>query len=174
MNKFIILFLTVAFFSCSPQISNLETPKESPSYDMEFVRAARVTGSSKNNLSVVFLVTPKNEDTFPPIVSMKLRYIIDGKEEYINIGKQEGEGRVQIGLYGKDVKDENPKIHAMIKDKIQLDDYEDMILLAFEFTDKIEMDVKEMGIIYGFWEMKNQDLRIEKRYDFQIENIDVN
>lgn len=173
MNKLIITFLIFGFISCAPKISNIEKSKanESTTYDIEFVRAARINGNPNNNLSVVFLVTPKYEDAFPAIVSMKLRYILDGKENYVNLGNQEGRGMIQTVLYGNDVKEKDAKIYSIVKDKIQFDQHENMLLLVFEFNDKIDMDEKEMGIIYGLWE-KNQKDRFEKRFDFKIESID--
>ncbi len=175
MKKLIFAVLIFGFFSCSPKLSTVgkEAIEESESYHVEFVNAARVNGNPDNNLSVVFLVTPKNENSFPPLLSMGLRYIVDGEETYVNLRQQEGEGWIKLVIYGDDVEDKSPKIYSMIKDEIQIDEYEDMLLLVFEFKDKIEMEEKEMSIIYGLWEKDNQNKRIEKRYDFLINNIDL-
>lgn len=170
INSFFGILL-LGIYGCAPKIPMQEI-KES-SYNIELVTASRFEGNPNNNLTVVFLVTPKNTDDFPPILSMGLRYFVEDNKEvnYVDLQNQKGSGRVNLTILGKDIAQKSPKIYSLIKNKINLESYKDLQILAFEFKDKIDLNVKSMNIIYGLWEKKNPNQRLEKRYDFKIETF---
>jgi hypothetical protein len=137
---------------------------------MEFIRAVQFNSDEHNHILTIFKVTPTIKK-FKLILSMKVTYEIAQKEISVDVQKQ-AEDNIRIVIYGKDVKEKNQMVYDLIRDKIQLDNNEDLYLVTFDFYDITREKIDNMSITYGLWESNNMNIRNEKRYDFNVEKIE--
>lgn len=168
MKKVIlILLVTFLFYNNEANAQSSEKPK----YNLSFIRAVCNDTVDKNDVLAIFAVTPIKEEDFPPVLSMRITYKVgkNGVENTVDILKSEGR-KVRLVIFGQNVQEKDERIYRLIKDKIDLSKEKDMRILVFLFEDISEMKVDKMSIKYGLWEKKDQNVRIEETFDFEIEN----
>lgn len=141
------------------------------SYNIEFVHAVQYGSDDNNHILTVFKVTPTIKK-FKLILSMKVTYEIGKEEKIVDIQKQQ-ENNIRISIYGKTLPEKNPKLYEMIKGKINLETKEDISFIIFDFFNVTIEQIDKMSITYGLWESNNQNVRNEKRFDFNVEQIEL-
>lgn len=167
MRYYTGLFRILAFVSLLTITAKDNFAQEKSSYDMKFVHAMQFDKHDDNHILTVFEVTPTVND-FKLILSMRVIYEIGQGEKIVDVQKQK-EDNIRIVIYGKTLPEKNPTLYNQIKDKINLDD--EVRLITFDFYDITTEPVDRMSITYGLWESHDSDIRTEKRYDFNVEQM---
>ena len=159
-----ILFFITLFLMISASAS----AQTSPTYDLNFLRAKFTGKKHSKNVLAVFQVISKDDNNFPPVLSMKLTYSVGtGEEQSFDI--QKSNARIRITIWGKNIEEKDPAIHNFIKDKLLQTDKQ-YLILAFYVDDVSKSDFDQMTMTYGLWEKNNMDLRIEKKFQFTVED----
>ena len=140
--------------------------QDTSSYEMEALRAGWMSKGGHSQVVTVFKVKPIVED-FKLILSMRVGYDIGEGEQVIDI---EQEGRIQITVYGNDVKEKGRIVYEFVKDRVDLED-EGIYLLKFSFVDISTELIDKMSIRYGLWEGEKAELRNEQLFEFEVEDL---
>ncbi|MDA3842944.1 MAG: hypothetical protein PF588_01075 [Candidatus Kapabacteria bacterium] len=154
--------------SSTTKLSDTNSGKK-PNYNMKFLRAMNLENENSKAVLVLFHVSPKKKEDFPPVVSMKLGYKISdsGIEKSINISKSKG--IVELQLFDKSIREKSPAIYNVIKDKIDINIESKFWILAFYYFNSGDEAVDKMTMTYGLWEKNNHDIRIEEKFEFNVE-----
>jgi hypothetical protein len=162
----VAFFFTNNLFCQNSKKNKLENVVEK--FNLNYI-ASDYLDSTEKNVVVVLAVTPIKEEDFPPVLSMKLTYNINDEtsEKVIDIQNQK-EKKIQIVIYGNQVAEKSPKIYQLIKDRVDLDSGERVMLLAFYLQNISDEPIKHLTLWYGMWEKRNQNKRNEKKFEFDI------
>ncbi len=137
-------------------------------YNIKFIKAIQTTINKGNEIQVIFSITPKEIEDFPPVVSTKIVYALDnGPEKKVDLMHKED--NLNLTLYDKNIKEKAPELYDLIKDYIDLSTNQKMTILVFKFKNVDKPTVNEMTMVYGCWEKRNTNLRVEKKYEFKVE-----
>ena len=160
-----ILFL-ISLFSIIATSSSAQT---SPTYDLNFLRAKFMSKKHSRDVLAVFQVISKDDNNFPPVLSMKLTYSVgtDGEEQSFDI--QRSNARIRITILGKNIEEKDSNIYNFIKDMLVKTDRK-YLILAFYVDGVSKSEFDQMTMTYGLWEKNNMDLRIEKKFQFTVED----
>jgi len=118
---------------------------------------------------LLFYVTTKKASDFPPSLSMRMTYRLgdDKKEKIIDINKV---NNVKVVIYGHDIDVKNPAVYELIKDKVDIKQKKEFLLLAFYIDGISDKPIDKMSLIYGLWEKKNANARVETKYEFTVDH----
>lgn len=134
-------------------------------YQLDLLKVAYLNKEDKRAVGALFVVKPTDMRYFPPVLSMGVGYALNGDTVFHRVDIQNDPmRRVQIEIYGKDMPTKAPMLFALVKDKIDLEAYEDMLFLFFRLRNISEVAVNEITLEYGLWEKDNLDRRIERRF----------
>lgn len=158
----IILFL-VALCASAPAKA-----QDSSTYKLEFVRAGWFVKDSHNMVVVVLKVTPTSPD-FKPVLSFKLSYDIGDGERSMAVSDNPD---IRITVYGNDVESKSKVIHRFVKDRVDLENEKDILLLRFDFRDLTPDRVTDMWFKYGLWEGEHDEIRHEKEFRFAVDDLE--
>ena len=139
-------------------------------FNLYYLASDYTDDSNKKSVIVILAVTPIKSKDFPPVLSMKFTYKInnDGSWTTIDLQKQIDK-KVSLLILGSSVKEKSPEIYELIKNKIDLISVPDIMLLAFKLDSVSEDDINNLAIKYGLWEKRNQNIRVEKTFNFNIQ-----
>ena len=144
-----------------------------PTYTMKPLVAKIIdTTAEMKSILVLFQVTTKEEKDFPPVLSMRLNYTLyidSDHNEIITTILGKKESKVRIIIYGKSIKDNDKYVYNLIKDKIDTAYKRDYWILGFSFKNASKDIVQKMDFTYGLWEKNNTEMRVEKKYEFEVE-----
>ena len=143
--------------------------QENSSHTMNFVRAVQFESEGRNHILVVFKVVPIISN-FKLILSMRVAYSIGHGEKVVDIQKQK-EDNIRIVVYGKDIEKRNEKLYNLIKDRVHVENAENVRFITFDFYDVTEEKIDRMKITYGLWESGNSNIRNEQEYNFTVDQI---
>ena len=65
-------------------------------------------------------------------------------------------------------KDLQQPVSELIKNKIDLTNESEIMLLVFKLDNISSDSIRNLELKYGLWEKRNQDIRIEKKFNFKI------
>jgi hypothetical protein len=165
MIRKVSLFLGVINFLIS--FSFTASAQSESTYELNFLRAKIIDTTDLKDILILFQVTTKKKKDFPPILSMKLTYSLDNNaEKTVDILKT---NNIQISVFGNDVNEKDKFVYELIKNKIDIDDKNDFLILAFLLKSVTNESVDKMSFTYGLWEKNNQKVRVEKKYEFEID-----
>lgn len=174
VRKFYLLFCVSVSL-----ISSNGTFAQKPLYNIEFVNAVWTTSQPNNNhwsasqtdtnILAVFQLTPIDKKDFPPIVSEKITYSFDNEKETTMTIMNQKETKISLLICDRTVKDKDRQVYELVKDRIEHYNGEDIKFIAFYFFKPTAKKPHSMSITYGMWEKNNQDVRVEKRYDFAVQ-----
>jgi len=116
---------------------------------------------------VVLKVTPTSLD-FVPVLSFKLSYDIGDGERSMAVSDNPD---IRITVYGNDVETKSKVIHRFVKDRVDLENEKDILLLRFDFRDLTPDRVQHMWFKYGLWEGENDEIRHEKEFRFAVDDL---
>ncbi len=140
---------------------------QEPLYNIKFIKAGQFSNGNHSRISAVFLVTPKELKDFPPVVSTKVIYSLgDEPERKADIMHNDN---VNITVYDKNIKEKSAEIFELVKDQIDLNSNDRMSIFVFNFRELPLKPVEKMTMTYGFWEKNDQNVRVEKKYSFNVE-----
>ena len=158
------IFLLLSVFLLRPTQASCQEPL----YNIKFIRSAQFVSGNTNKIVVILLITPKDSKDFPPVVSTRMFCSIDGApEKKLDIMHQSD--NVSMEVFGKNVEEKNKHIYELVKDRIDLKNKDDMGIFVFTFSNLPLKQVEKMSLTYGFWEKLNQNVRVEKKYDFTVD-----
>ncbi len=160
-----ILYLTfILLFTAL--LSSLPTfAQDTTTYKLDFVRAGWVVMKSHNMVVVVLKVTPTSLD-FMPVLSFKLSYDIgDGEPSTTKSDNPD----ICITVYGNDVEIKSKIIYKFVKDKVDLENEKNILLLRFDFRDLTPDRVLRMWFKCGLYVGENDDIRHEKEFRFAMD-----
>lgn len=141
--------------------------QQKATYNIEFVKA-KWLGPPSNDILVVFQVTPIDMKDWLPIFSEKITYSIDnGKDTTLRILNKAS--NISAELSDTNVKYRNNQTYEMVKDNLFHFSGIDILFITFNFHDRVAIKPKKMSVTYGMWEKNNQNVRVEKKYDFNVE-----
>ena len=138
-----------------------------PSCNVQFLRAVETGSGTDKELLVILQVTSAKSNDFPPVVSAKIIYSLD-KRPSIKADFMRAQDGISITIYGNNVKEKSEQIYNLVKDRCDLK-REHLSLFVFSFRKLPAEKVEVMSMTYGFWEKNDQDLRVERKYDFKVE-----
>ncbi|UOQ99601.1 hypothetical protein MUN81_08930 [Hymenobacter sp. 5317J-9] len=142
--------------------------QDAPSYNMRFVTANVIDTVDGKDVIVFFHVSAAKAKDFPPVVSMRVMYSVDGSEvTKASIGRTDN---VSIIAFDRGIEGKSKLGYSLVKDKVDLNDKADFMLLAIFFKDLTRKPISDMAITYGLWEKRNTEVRVEKEYKFHVEN----
>ena len=150
-------------------LANLVSGQEQSKFNFEYIASDYVDSTSQKSVIAVFAVTPIKRKDFPPVLSMKLTYRVNDQETetVVNVLKQT-EKKISLVIYGSSVKEKNSKLYELIKNKIDLTNESEIMLLVFKLDNISSDSIRNLELKYGLWEKRNQDIRIEKKFNFKI------
>lgn len=157
---FVLLF--TALLSSLPTFA-----QDSTTYKLDFVRAGWVVMKSHNMVVVVLKVTPTSP-AFKPVLSFKLSYDIGDGERSMAVSDNPD---IRITVYGNDVESKSKIIYKFVKDKVDLENEKNILLLRFDFRDLTPDRVKDMWFKYGLWEGENDEIRHEQEFRFAVDDL---
>jgi len=163
---------SIYIFFCSFCLQALSRAQDTSTYDMKFLRAKITDTSAMKSILVLFQVTTKEEKDFPPVISMRLNYtlcIASDRHEVISTTLGKKDSKAKIIIFGNNVKAKDKYVYNLIKDKIDTTYKRDYWILAFFFRNASKDIVQKMDLTYGLWEKNNPDMRVEKKYEFEVE-----
>src|SRR6185437_2177112 len=139
------------------------------SYDLELIKAKGIDTTTKKGVLVLFYVTTKKASDFPPSLSMRMTYRLgdDKKEKIIDINKS---NNVKVLIYSNDVNVKSPAVYELIKDKVDIKQKKEFLILAFYIDGISDKPIDKMSLIYGLWEKKNANARVETKYEFTVDH----
>lgn len=73
-------------------------------------------------------------------------------------------------VFDRGIEEKSKLGYSLVKDKVDLNDKADFMLLAFFFKDLTRKPITDMAVTYGLWEKRNIEVRVEKEYKFHVEN----
>jgi hypothetical protein len=117
---------------------------------------------------VFFHVSAADAKDFPPVLSMRVAYFFD--DSYLMTAAIGQTKKVSLVIFGKNIEEKDKLAYNLVKDKVDLKDKSDFMLLAFVFRDLTKKPITEMTVRYGLWEKRNTNIRVEKEYKFHVEN----
>ncbi len=158
----ILLFLA-GLFSSVPA-----NAQDSTTYKLDFVRAGWFVKDSHNMVVVVLKVTPTSPD-FVPVLSFKISYDIGDGERSMAVSDSPD---IRITVYGNDVESKSKVIHRFVKDRVDLENEKDILLLRFDFRDLTPDRVTDMWFKYGLWDGENNEIRHEKEFRFAVDDLE--
>ncbi len=161
MKNIIILFLVLLFSTENLYSQNIE----STSYNLEFVGAKYIDDKKPPQIILVLKYEPKDGKEFKPIISAKITYQFDNKGIKTEILENP---KHSLTFTDRGVNQKNPEIYEWIKDKIDINQEKEFGLLIFYLNGITKKYVQNMSFTYGLWEPDNLDLRIEKKFEFQV------
>lgn len=164
-----IPFLAKSQISHKDSVANLKTESE-PLYNIRFVRAAQYPSENNHEVHVIFLVTPKMQEDFPPVISTKIVYSLNNQPDY-KADLVHPNDHIRGVAYDQTVKEKSKKIYELIKDSVDLNSKNSMAIIEFIFLNPEGIKVENMSMVYGLWEKQNTNLRVEKRYYFHVEQL---
>ena len=157
-----LILLLLTLLSCLPTFA-----QDSTTYKLDFVRAGWVVMKSHNMVVVVLKVTPTSP-AFKPVLSFKLSYDIGDGERSMAVSDNPD---IRITVYGNDVESKSKIIYKFVKDKVDLENEKDILLLRFDFRDLTPDRVQDMWFKYGLWEGENSEIRHEKEFRFAVDDL---
>lgn len=125
---FTLTLLISALLSSTPTFA-----QDTTTYKLEFVRAGWVIKESHTMVVVMLKVTPTSPD-FKPVLSMKMSYDIGDGERSMSVNDNPD---IRITVYGNDVESKSKVMYRFVKDKVDLENEKDILLLRFDFRDLI-------------------------------------
>jgi len=141
--------------------------QDTTTYKLEFVRAGWVVKDSHSMVVVTLKVTPTSPD-FKPVLSFKLSYDIGDGERSMAVNDNPD---IRITVYGNDVESKSKVMYRFVKDKVDLENEKDILLLRFDFRDLTPDRVTDMWFKYGLWEGENNEVRHEQEFRFAVEDL---
>ena len=159
---FILILLFTALLSSIPTFA-----QDTTTYKLEFVRAGWVIKESHTMVVVMLKVTPTSPK-FKPVLSMKLSYDIGDGERSMEVHDNPD---IRITVYGNDVESKSKVMYRFVKDKVDLENEKDILLLRFDFRDLTPDRVTDMWFKYGLWEGENNEVRHEQEFRFAVEDL---
>ncbi|MES2851031.1 MAG: hypothetical protein V4685_18415 [Bacteroidota bacterium] len=166
--KQILLFLLPALFLITS--SNLYSQElQSPSYNLDFVKAQYVDSTDPNEIILFFKYSTKEKKDFKLIASMKITYSIGENGEEITQILDESKNNHSIVVFGRDMKAKSPDLYSLIKNKVNFNDKQDFLIVVFYLRGLIYSYVDKMTFTYGLWEPSNTEKRFEKKYNINID-----
>ena len=157
-----LLLLFAAVLSSLPTFA-----QDTTTYKLDFVRAGWFVKDSHSMVVVVLKVTPTSLD-FVPVLSFKLSYDIGDGERSMAVSDNPD---IRITVYGNDVETKSKVIHRFVKDRVDLENEKDILLLRFDFRDLTPDRVQHMWFKYGLWEGENDEIRHEKEFRFAVDDL---
>jgi hypothetical protein len=142
--------------------------QDKTAHDLRFLKAKITDTTDKKDVIVLFHVSAKDEKDYPPVLSMRLTYSVNDETEKTR-SEIRKDKNIHIVIFGKNIKEQNKAIYNLIKDKIDTSGKQDFMILGFYLNDISSDKVKKMTFTYGLWEKQNQDIRVEKKYEFEVE-----
>ena len=144
-------------------------PEESKTalYQIRFIKALHNAPTGDGGVQVVFLITPIKQEDFPPVISTKVVYSIDGGESQKS-DILHPHDNINLTTYGKNMKEKAPALYERIKGLVDFTSKEDIMILVFTFLGNEMKGVHNMTMTYGCWEKQNNDQRVEKEYAFSV------
>src|SRR6185312_12692346 len=97
-------FFLLLFVLCI--ITTKNTYAQKRTYELNLLRAVEIDNTEKKGALLIFYITTKKPADFPPILSMRMTYSVDGsKETTVDMQK---DGNIQIVIYGDDIDKKGP------------------------------------------------------------------
>lgn len=157
----ILLLVCISTFSFGQKTINEQ------SYTLDFLSAKYIGVENNNEIILVFKYEPKKGKVFKPIISMKITYDIGNSEsEKTEIME---ESNHSIVFYGNDIDKKNPEIYGVIKEKIDIKQKKKFGIVVFHLRNITQDYIDKMKFTYGLWEPENENIRIERLYNIEIE-----
>jgi hypothetical protein len=142
---------------------------DKPSYSLRFLKAVLTGSSDKKDIMLLFYATPNNDKKdWPPVLSMKITYSLNkGPEKTIDVLKKENNATITV--YDGSLTEKKPELYEMIKEKLRYIRSDDFLILAFDLRDISSETIEQMTFTYGLWEKNDQDMRVERKYQFGVD-----
>ncbi len=134
--------------------------------DIKFARAVQAVSDGK--LRVILLVRPIQPEDYPPVVSTKVLYSFDNEtEKKTDIMRKDD--HINLTVYGKNVKEKSLEISQLVEGQTDPENHEEVSIFVFTFFNLPSKKIDTMSMTYGFWEKREQNVRVEKKYVFKVE-----
>ena len=142
---------------------------DKPSYSLRFLKAVLTGSSDKKDVMLLFYATPNNDKMdWSPVLSMKITYSLNkGPEKTIDVLKKENNATITV--YDGSLTEKKPELYEMIKEKLRYIRSDDFLILAFNLRDISSETIEQMTFTYGLWEKNDQDMRVERKYQFGVD-----
>ena len=161
-----VLLLVGGFFLFS--LTQSLYGQNSPTYELNFVKAKFTNTKGKKDVVVILQVLPKDDKNFPPVLSMGLTYSIGENEPEKRIDILKSEGQARITIHGEGIKQQDPALYEFIKDNL-LENDDRYLILAIYLDDVSKKNFNKMTMTYGLWEKNDLSVRVEKKFEFTVE-----
>lgn len=162
-----LLFLSIVLVLISNFSFGQKKKITEQSYYLDFLTAKYSETNNKNEILLVFRYQPKKKKEFKPIFSSKIAYKIgDSKIEKTEIIEKSNHS---IAFYGNDIDKKAPDVYKLISNKVDLNQKEKFGIVVFYLRNITQVYIEKMKFTYGLWEPKNENIRIEKTYDIEIQ-----
>jgi len=136
-------------------------------YDLKLLKAQVVDTVDGKDVVAFFSVTAAQKKDFPPVLSMGITCKVnDETPQRIDIMR--AGGRVALVVYGPSIAERNPEAYELIKDQLDKLSTKDYQILAFYFRNITQQPLQELTLIYGLWEKRNQQRRIEQEFQYSF------
>jgi hypothetical protein len=138
-----------------------------PTFNIRFLKAKMIEAINQREVLVVFEVTGADKKNFPPVLSNTVKYNLgSGPLKAVTIGRG---SNVRARAYKKDIQQKSTLVYGYIKDKVDLAAGQDLLFLAFYIRVTPDDDVHNMSFSYALAEKRAPKVRIEKKFDFEVE-----
>ena len=148
MNIFRILSFTILICLSQKDLN----AQEQIDANLDFLRAFRFESDQNNNLYVLFLITPSNLDNFPPVLQTEFTYFIGNSKKANHITPKTqfaSDKGIELQIFDKNIERKNKLIFTNIKDIVNFEAHEKLLILVFKFVNLIPKKTKKMHMLYG-------------------------
>ncbi len=151
-----LLFLQNAVFS-----------QYQPSFTVRFLKARFTDTTSKKEVMLIFHVSVADTANYPPQINYppKCSIYVNGQPQIVPIGP----GSVKLALYDDRIMIKNVQVYDLIKNKINLQDKNKMIIMVFSVPISNPEPFKKLAFTFSLSEKRNAKLRWEKQFDCDVE-----
>jgi hypothetical protein len=167
-NNIAIALIVVLLGLLIPQCVKAQ---DTPSYNLEFVRAKYVDQKRWKDILVFFRISAKEKrkKDFPPVISMRVRYSLNDNSKVDTVDILNNDKKVNLYVLDKSVKYKSQFVYNLLSSKTDMETDNNFIILEFYLGDISDEIVKKMSFTYGLWEKNNLEVRHEKTFDFPVE-----
>ena len=161
MRRLAFLILAIVFgqgFSFGQSDNNI---------DVRFLTAYFTdTTTSKKDVLAVFMVSTKDSSSFPPKVNLppKCTVFEGGREKVVLLSRQ----NMTFAFYSNNIEKDNKELYDKIKAYIHWHPLKPQMIITYSLLD-LNYDFTKMSLSPVFREKQNDDIRIEKRFEFDVQ-----
>jgi hypothetical protein len=159
IRKFLIAFCVFNLQGVYAQYQN--------TFTVSLLKAKFIDTTASKDVMLIFQVLIADTANYPPRISYppKASIVVNGVQQNLPMGPED----VSLTLDDDRIIIKNVRVYDMIKDKINLQDKNKMMIMTFRLNNVSYDNFNKMWFTFSLSEKRNKSLRLEKTFELNLE-----